>query len=207
MTILKSSQFLATSNLISNIHYRIRKTKTTLVKNSVREESKFTDHSNVYGSHTTPDRKKRNYYTNYISKRKSVSSNYATLTPRQQEVVPVESNPLPKTTRYTETKKSVSGSNLNPIRRPRKVRKQKQERPSVTKKNVLFSVVEEQDDPQPETGTIPFDVLFNPDTTQSMVNSSIEIKNKNADLLEELDSLKKKLKYIFKSISKPTEDS
>jgi hypothetical protein len=65
-------------------------------------------------------------------------------------------------------------------------------------------IIEENDDRQPETGTIPFE-LVDIGVCQRFNNTSMEARTQNDELLEELDGLKNKLKAVFMTISKQRE--
>jgi hypothetical protein len=65
-------------------------------------------------------------------------------------------------------------------------------------------IIEENDDRQPETGTIPFE-LVDIGVGQRFNNTSMEARTQNDELLEELDGLKNKLKAVFMTISKQRE--
>jgi hypothetical protein len=100
----------------------------------------------------------------------------------------------------------MAGSQSNKIsnRRPRKVRKIKQETTTVIMDiSPSISINKETKDRQPETGSIPFEFNGFDSHTNTIINSSLDIKSKNENLLEQLDLLKVKLTHIFKSITQP----
>jgi hypothetical protein len=65
-------------------------------------------------------------------------------------------------------------------------------------------IIEENDDRQPETGAIPFE-LVDIGYGQRFNNTSMDARTQNDELLEELDGLKNKLKAVFMTISKRME--
>lgn len=180
------------------------RTSTSIV-NKNRLELRLYSDEGTHTNNVTPDCSKKDAYINSIIKRKSFNGLVESITPTQLTNLKVEGKSSSKSPWELNRRKEPKSSVLT-SRRPRRMRKEVRETTAGKHPEKLLSVIEEFDDPKPETGSIPFEVLNFDNSQRIFINNSLDVKSQNQDLLEELDQLKHKLRDVFRSISLQRKD-